>query len=387
VRVVITGSSGLIGSALCRSLEADNHVVIRLVRRQPRERGERAWDPAAAAQPHLVDGADAVVNLAGATLRVRRAIPGRSAARWNKPCLDAAFLRSVSPGGDSIQSAFRCRPEGAGKICCLGDLHSTSGPLPAQDPLPCRRREQEEVRPVGRGASELAAGSETEGAVIGARPRPAIVPSLVSPRGHVVVPRVGLRFPARLPFEAWVAVGRQLSAVATSSAWCLGDWLAYGQDTYRKRYEKAVEGTGLDYQTLRNYVWVARRFELSRRREMLSFGHHAEVASLREPEQDFWLRKAEELGWSTSRLRQQVRASLAERTEQGELEPAADSGACGTGQSEDAHQPVTVRLHLTAEQAKLCQMAADRQSLTVPTWAVQVLGHAAYDSLELPASP
>src|SRR5262249_18792186 len=96
--------------------------------------------------------------------------------------------------------------------------------------LPCSRGEQEEVRPVGRGASGLAARAGAEGAVIRARPRPVIVPSLVSPRGHVVVPRVGLRFPARLPFEAWVAVGRQLSAVATSSAWCIGDWLAYGQD-------------------------------------------------------------------------------------------------------------------------------------------------------------
>jgi hypothetical protein len=250
---------------------------------------------------------------------------------------------------------------------------------------------------VGRGASELAARAVAVGAASRTKPGPAIVPSLVSPRGHVVVPRVGLRFPARLPFEAWVAVGTQLSAVATSSAWCLGDWLAYGQDAYRSRYEKAVEGTGLDYQTLRNYVWVARRFELSRRRETLSFGHHAEVASLPEPEQDFWLRKAEELGWSTSRLRRQVRASLAERAKQRELEPAeldpaeldpADgSGACGMGQAEDAYQQVTVQIQLTAEQARLCQMAADKQSLTVPSWAVQVLGHAAYNSLELPATP
>lgn len=79
-RVVIAGSSGLIGSALRRSLEADNHEVIRLVRRQPREQGERLWDPAAAPQPRLVDGADVVVNLAGATLRARR---------WTAQYLDA----------------------------------------------------------------------------------------------------------------------------------------------------------------------------------------------------------------------------------------------------------------------------------------------------------
>jgi hypothetical protein len=145
----------------------------------------------------------------------------------------------------------------------------------------------------------------------------ALVPTVVSsPRpgsGHVLVPRTGLRLPPQRPFEAWLGVGQQLSAVAASSAWCLGDWLVYGQQTYSGRYRQAVERTGLDYQTLRNYAWVARRFELSRRQDTLSFGHHAEVASLPEPEQDFWLRKAEQHGWPTSQLRREIRASLRER--------------------------------------------------------------------------
>ncbi len=93
--------------------------------------------------------------------------------------------------------------------------------------------------------------------------------------------------PRPLPFEAWLAVGTQLAAVAASSAWCLGDWLAYGQAAYAGRYQEAIEQTGLEYQTLRNYAWVAGRFELSRRRDTLSFGHHAEVAALPEPEQDY----------------------------------------------------------------------------------------------------
>jgi hypothetical protein len=92
--------------------------------------------------------------------------------------------------------------------------------------------------------------------------------------------------------------GRPGRCVASSSAWCLGDWLNYGQSAYPGRYQDAIEGTSLDYQTLRNYAWVARRFSLSRRRDRISFGQHAEVAALPEPEQDFWLRKAEELCWS-----------------------------------------------------------------------------------------
>src|ERR1051326_8451393 len=66
-------------------------------------------------------------------------------------------------------------------------------------------------------------------------------PARPEPGRVVVVPGTGLQFPQRLPFDAWLAVGRQLSAVASSSAWCLGDWLAYGQQAYGGRYREAVE--------------------------------------------------------------------------------------------------------------------------------------------------
>ena len=75
-------------------------------------------------------------------------------------------------------------------------------------------------------------------------------------------------------------------------------WLVYGESQFKDRYEEAIRRTSLNYQTLRNYTWVARRFDLSRRRDNLSFGHHAEVAALDPPEQEFWLRKAEKYGWS-----------------------------------------------------------------------------------------
>lgn len=140
--------------------------------------------------------------------------------------------------------------------------------------------------------------------------------------GHFVLPRNGIQFSRQLSYEKWSSIGRQLSALGSSSAWCLGDWLVHGEIAYAGRYRDAVEQTSLDYQTLRNYAWVARRFELSRRRDRLSFGHHAEVASLPVPEQDFWLRKAQELSWSRNQLRREVRASLAERAMPGEQLPA-----------------------------------------------------------------
>jgi hypothetical protein len=55
---------------------------------------------------------------------------------------------------------------------------------------------------------------------------------------------------------------------------------------YGRRCKEAVALTGLDYQTLRNYTVVTRRFELSCRRDNLPFQYHAEDGSLSDYEQD-----------------------------------------------------------------------------------------------------
>src|SRR5215831_74429 len=198
--------------------------------------------------------------------------------------------------------------------------------------------------------------------------RPVLAPVMGSPGSeHVVLPRLGLVFPRRVPFEVWLGVGAQLAAAASSSAWCLGDWLAYGQATYSGRYREAVERTGLDYQTLRNYAWVAGRFELSRRRDTLSFGHHAEVAALPGPEQDFWLCKADEFGWSTMRLRAEVRSSLDERG----LGPAGlvsgDTNRPDDGERE--RRSAMIRVRLAAAQFALCERAAHRDGIALNAWA------------------
>lgn len=67
MRIAVTGSTGLIGTALIRSLLQDRHEVVRLVRRPPRAEDEVEWDP----KQQYVDaeglaGCDAVVHLAGA---------------------------------------------------------------------------------------------------------------------------------------------------------------------------------------------------------------------------------------------------------------------------------------------------------------------------------
>jgi uncharacterized protein len=72
VHIAITGSSGLIGTALVRHLQVDGHRVTRLVRREPAE-GEARWDPSAGVlAPEALQGVDAVIHLAGAGIGDRR---------------------------------------------------------------------------------------------------------------------------------------------------------------------------------------------------------------------------------------------------------------------------------------------------------------------------
>jgi uncharacterized protein len=67
MKVAITGSSGLIGTALTASLQADGHQVVRLVRRPPRAADEIRWDPRAAdAGNPVLTGVSGCVHLAGA---------------------------------------------------------------------------------------------------------------------------------------------------------------------------------------------------------------------------------------------------------------------------------------------------------------------------------
>ena len=73
MRVVIAGSSGLIGTTLVALLRQAGHDVLRLVRRPARAPDERAWDPLAATMDAgSLKGVDAVVNLCGAALGNRR---------------------------------------------------------------------------------------------------------------------------------------------------------------------------------------------------------------------------------------------------------------------------------------------------------------------------
>ncbi len=72
-KIVVTGASGLIGSALCAQLKSDGHQVIKVVRRAARVSDEVSWNPLKAEIDLAgLEGADAVFHLAGAGVGDKR---------------------------------------------------------------------------------------------------------------------------------------------------------------------------------------------------------------------------------------------------------------------------------------------------------------------------
>jgi hypothetical protein len=119
-----------------------------------------------------------------------------------------------------------------------------------------------------------------------------------------------------LALAQWLEYGRRLGQLGRGVAWWIGDWLRYGNLRYGEKYSRAARATGYDAQSLMNMAYVASRFAPDRRREQLSWSHHAEVASLEPAEQDRWLDLAEGERLSVHSLRLEVRTS--KRTERHE---------------------------------------------------------------------
>src|SRR5689334_21432738 len=74
MKILVTGSSGLVGTALVSALAGAGHTVCRLVRPQsapgegPKDGFAIAWNPATGELGGAGVGPDAVVNLAGASI-------------------------------------------------------------------------------------------------------------------------------------------------------------------------------------------------------------------------------------------------------------------------------------------------------------------------------
>jgi len=111
VKVVVSGASGLIGSALVPGLRADGHEVIRLVRRDPASTDERRWDPAAGElDPAHLDDVDAIVNLSGANLD----------RRWTESAKREILESRTKTTGLLAAVAAEVKPQPLALVCAGG---------------------------------------------------------------------------------------------------------------------------------------------------------------------------------------------------------------------------------------------------------------------------
>src|SRR5690606_30966366 len=96
-RVVVSGASGLVGSALVASLRADGIEVTRLVRRPAQAPDEVEWlTDTRPLDPAVLAGADAVVNLNGAsTGRFPWTAAYRSTLLWSRITPTRAIARAL----------------------------------------------------------------------------------------------------------------------------------------------------------------------------------------------------------------------------------------------------------------------------------------------------
>lgn len=188
---------------------------------------------------------------------------------------------------------------------------------------------------------------------------PRLVPGRNVSGSRVLTTKVALQLPVDMGYEEWQNAGHMLAGVLSSSSWWLGDWLIYGREHYSDRYERAVHAAGLSYQTLRNYAWVAGRYPAGRRRPALSFQHHAALASLTVDEQEQWLQRAQEQGWTLRQLRSELSAGSKERD-------------APSGDLRELHRLAVpgVRLHRWRE-------AAEQSGVDVEQWITLTLDRAA----------
>src|SRR5690242_9243066 len=93
MRILISGASGFLGTALTRALRAEGHERSALVRRPPAA-GEVPWDPARPLDPGQLFGYHAVVHLAAKNI----------AGRWNEK-FKRELLESRVQGTSTLATA------------------------------------------------------------------------------------------------------------------------------------------------------------------------------------------------------------------------------------------------------------------------------------------
>jgi uncharacterized protein (TIGR01777 family) len=103
MRIAVTGSTGLIGTALVTHLHAEGHDVVRMVRRPPRAPDEVRWDPTGGTvDVEGLAGVDGVVHLAGAGVGDHRWTDSYKQELWDSRVIGTRTLVSALTSMDRL---------------------------------------------------------------------------------------------------------------------------------------------------------------------------------------------------------------------------------------------------------------------------------------------
>ena len=180
-----------------------------------------------------------------------------------------------------------------------------------------------------------------------------------------VLTRVGLKIAEGLSEEEWERLVRLAFTLGNAFFFAIGDALYYGKHRHALRYRALMEEYELEFDRVREWVYVAGNVPEAIRREELYFRHHRAVAKLIPSKQERWLALAVERGWTTRELI----AAIAE------AEAASDDDAgAGAERSAPLEQ---VRWTFPRERVERWREAAERSGVTFSEWVATALDEAA----------
>jgi hypothetical protein len=149
----------------------------------------------------------------------------------------------------------------------------------------------------------------------------------------------GYVFPDEMEFEEWLRIAEQLGRAARRSSermsalcWAVGDLLAYGTYRYGKKWQEAKQRFGHQWSqgTLKQMCTVSKRIERLSRLNSLPFWHYHSIARLNDAEErKIVAKRADEEGWTQSRVREEVillKRAVAEADKHAEAPEQTDVG-------------------------------------------------------------
>jgi N6-adenosine-specific RNA methylase IME4 len=138
--------------------------------------------------------------------------------------------------------------------------------------------------------------------------------------GCYILTETGIEVEGEPTLSEHQGVGDFISRAHKASGWWVADWLRYGESRkdWKEKLDAVLDVTGYEYETAMNLKYLGENVPSSRRRADVDISKHFEVAPLPAKEQEQWLERTAEHGWTKRELRNEIRAAARVRVIQGQ---------------------------------------------------------------------